>query len=171
MQIVSTGLLKQTGSQVSSAWKAGFQAAVSAAYLSLKPSMHTTINQALMDCLPSSLLNNTPLLGSSTAGESTADSMALLADTQSESDQVVLATSKSAGQKHTTGSGTVWHPGRVIKAAWGEGPMHNSVAPWPLTDTCNGSAQNGNATADANQLQDDAVLGKTLAEVGKAFDR
>lgn len=172
MQIVSTGLLKQTGSQdLSSAWTAGFHAAVSAAYLSLKPSMHTTINQALMDRLPSSLLNSTPLLRSSTAEESTADSITLLAEAQSKSDQVVLTTSESARQEPITGSGIVWHPGRVIKAAWGEGPKHNSVAPWPLTDTCNGSAQTSNSAADANQLQDGAVLGDPLAKTSKALDR
>lgn len=172
MQIVSTGLLKQTGSQdLSSAWIEGFHAAVSAVYLSLEPSMHTTINQALIDRLPSSLLNRTSSLGTPTADGSTTDQITLLAETQSRSDQVALANSESARQKHITGSGTVWHPGRIIKAAWSEGPKHNSVAPWPLTQSCNGSAQNSSRSADANQLQNGAVLGYTLAETGKALDR
>ena len=169
MQIVSTGLLKQTGSQdLSSAWTAGFHAALSDTYLSLKVSMHTTINQALIDCLPSSLLDTTSLLRPSSSDGSTADRITLPAKIQSKPDQVVLAQPESARQKRITGSGLEWHPG---KAAWGEGPKHNSVAPWPLTHTCNGSTQNSSPTADANQLQGGAALRSTLAETGKALDR
>ena len=169
MQIVSTGLLKERGSQdLCSAWTAGFNAAVSAAYLSLKPSMHTTINQALMDRLPSSLLNGTSLLKISTADGSTADTVTLLAHSQSKSDQVVLATSESARKKHSTGSSTVWHPGRVIKAAWGECPKHNSVVPLPLPDPCNSRLQ---TSSHANPLQDCSVSGHALAQSANALNR
>ena len=172
MQIVSTGLLKETGSQgLCSAWTAGFHAAVSAAYLSLKPSMHTTINQALMDCLPSSLLDSTSLLRTSTAEESTAENLTLLAGIKSKSDEVVLATSESARMKHSTGSSNVWHPGRVIKAAWGEGLKHNSVVPLPLPDPCNSRLQTSSPTADANLLQDCLVSGHSLAETANALNR
>lgn len=165
MQTLSIGLLKQSGSvDLCTQWTAGFHAALSAAYLSLRPSMHTTIKQALMDCLPISLLKGTLLPGTATADESEAVDLALLAQSQSQSDQLVLATSAS---EHSTS--TVWHPGKGIKAAWSDSPKHNLVAPLPLPDTCNSKVQISSPDADANQLHDCAEF--TLGETTRALSR
>ena len=171
MQIVSTGLLQQSGPlDLCSAWMAGFHAAVSAVYLSLKPSMHTIINQVLVDCLPSSPLNTTSLLRTSTAVEPTADNVTLLARFQSKSDQSVLATTGPAEQRHSPRSCSVWHPSRMIKTAWTEAPKHNSVVPLPLHDNGNSSVQISSPEATA-QLLDCSVSGNTLSETTKALER
>lgn len=172
MQIVCTGLLKQSGSvELCSQWTASFHAALSAAYLSLKPSMHTIINQALMDCLPSSLLTATSLPRTVTADESEAVDFTLLAQSQSKSDQLVLGTSEPVRQENSTGSSTLWHPGRGIRAAWSDSLKHNSVAPLPLPDACNSKVQVSSPDADANQLHPCAkiISGETIMALSRWF--
>lgn len=171
MQIVSTGLLAQnSSSSPCPAWTADFCAACSAAYLSLQPSMHTSMSQALMGCPTSSVLSRTPLPRTSNGADATADSVTLLVHSQSESDHPVLAASDSARQRHDTDVGKVGQLGRIT-AAWGVTPKLNSVAPMPLPGPCSSRVQNINMDADAHQLQDCFAPVKNLAETAVALDR
>lgn len=171
VQIVSTGLLAQnSSSSACPAWTADFCAACSAAYLSLQPSMHTSMSQALMGCPTSSFPSSNSLPKTSTGADATADNVTLLAQSQTESDQPVLPTSESARQQHGTSAVKVGQLGR-IRAAWGATPKHNSVTPMPLPGPCSSSLQISDLDADAHQLQDCCAPGRTLTETAVALDR
>ena len=172
LQIVAAGLLQQTGLLACSDWQANFQAAVSAAYLSVQPSMHTIIVETLMDSLPCNPPNSTKVMPTDESAESTADDAVLLAHSQPKSDQVPPAEAVSARQKHNTLIGSVLHPSRVVKTAWAETPKPNSVSPLPLAATTNGNTPNGTSLVPkGNQVQGSGAHQKSLAEISTAFAR
>lgn len=162
-------LAQSSSSPPSSMWAADFHAAVTAAYLSLKPSMHSIMCQAMMERSPSSHLGSRPSLDTPTAADATADNATLLVHSQSE--QVVMAASEGARQKHSTRVGSVRPLGR-IKVAWGEAPKLNSVAPLPLPGSGSSSSmQSSSLDAGTSRLQDCSATGKRTTGTAAALDR
>ena len=169
LQIVAAGLLQQTDLLACSDWQAQFQAAVSVAYMSIQPSMHTIIVETLSDGLPCNPPNSTKVSMAGETAETTADDAVLLAHSQPKSDQAPLTEAVSAQQKHNTLIGSMLHPSRVVKTAWAETPKRNSVSPLPLA--IDNTSIVTSLMPKANQLEISGAYQTTLAEVSTAFAR
>ncbi|KAA6425591.1 MAG: hypothetical protein FRX49_04488 [Trebouxia sp. A1-2] len=135
-QVVSTGLLEHgVVPDLHLAWKAAFDAAVSAVYLPVQLRVHDAMFDALSEA--THMLPTSKQAALSHAATTTASSISMLAQSQALATPEQPSVTGAAGQQaqQPAQTSTAKQPVRTVKAAWPEFSKHhkrNSVSPLPF---------------------------------------